>query len=195
MIAFNKYYNHFNVVSTFLIVASLILLVFKGLNFGIDFKGGTLIELRSTDTKISVSSLRDKFSQMNLGDVSVKKFGNDTDYLIKFENKETKLVKYVSSGELFLTEGNGLTLTKGLYFILAFVSAIRFPYISKSLALIFEPYLTFGIKLCNAGLETWFRWIKPYWFSAKARALVKVKPCRSIAANSDLIKISWYLLK
>ena len=43
MIAFNKYYNHFNVVSTFLIVASLILLVFKGLNFGIDFKGGTLI--------------------------------------------------------------------------------------------------------------------------------------------------------
>ena len=90
MIAFNKYYNHFNVVSTFLIVASLILLVFKGLNFGIDFKGGTLIELRSTDTKISVSSLRDKFSQMNLGDVSVKKFGNDTDYLIKFENKDNK---------------------------------------------------------------------------------------------------------
>ena len=90
MIAFNKYYNHFNVVSTFLIVASLLLLVFKGLNFGIDFKGGTLIELRSTDTKISVSSLRDKFSQMNLGDVSVKKFGNDTDYLIKFENKDNK---------------------------------------------------------------------------------------------------------
>jgi preprotein translocase subunit SecF len=73
-----------------LIVVSLILLVFKGLNFGIDFKGGTLIELRSTDTKISVSSLRDKFSQMNLGDVSVKKFGNDTDYLIKFENKDNK---------------------------------------------------------------------------------------------------------
>ena len=90
MIAFNKYYNHFNVVSTILIVVSLILLIFKGLNFGIDFKGGTLIELRSSDTKISVSSLRDKFSQMNLGDVSVKKFGNDRDYLIKFENKDNK---------------------------------------------------------------------------------------------------------
>ena len=60
MIAFNKYYNHFNIVSTFLIVVSLVLLIFKGLNFGIDFKGGTLIELRSTDTKINVSSLRDK---------------------------------------------------------------------------------------------------------------------------------------
>ena len=90
MIAFNKYYNHFNVVSTFLVAVSLILLIFKGLNFGIDFKGGTLIELRSSDKKINVSSLRDKFSQMNLGDVSVKKFGNDRDYLIKFENKDNK---------------------------------------------------------------------------------------------------------
>ena len=90
MIAFNKYYNHFNLISSMLIVVSLILLIFKGLNFGIDFKGGTLIELRSSDTKISVTSLRDKFSQMNLGDVSVKKFGNDIDYLIKFENKDKK---------------------------------------------------------------------------------------------------------
>ena len=90
MIAFNKFYNHFNIVSTLLITVSLILLIFKGLNFGIDFKGGTLIELRSTDTKINVTTLRDKFSQMNLGDISVKKFGNNTDYLIKFENKDNK---------------------------------------------------------------------------------------------------------
>jgi len=90
MISFNKYYNHFNLISTFLIVVSLALLIVKGLNFGIDFKGGTLIELRSSDTKINVTSLRDKFSQMNLGDISVKKFGNDTDYLIKFENKDNK---------------------------------------------------------------------------------------------------------
>ena len=90
MIAFNKYYNNFNFLSGILIIGSLILLVFKGLNFGIDFKGGTLIELRSSDDKINVSSLRDKFSQMNLGDVSVKKFGNDTDYLVKFENKDNK---------------------------------------------------------------------------------------------------------
>ena len=92
MISFNKFYNHFNIVSTLLITISLILLIFKGLNFGIDFKGGTLIELRSTDSKINVSSLRDKFSQMNLGDISVKKFGNDTDYLIKFEINDNKNV-------------------------------------------------------------------------------------------------------
>ena len=87
MISFNKFYNLFNILSSILIVVSLILLIFKGLNFGIDFKGGTLIELRSTDTRINVSSLRDNLNQMDLGDVSVKKFGNDQDYLIKFENE------------------------------------------------------------------------------------------------------------
>ena len=90
MIAFNKYYNHFNLLSSVLIVASLLLLIFKGLNYGIDFKGGTLIELRASDSKINVSSLRDRFNQMDLGEVSVKKFGNDTDFLVKFENKDNK---------------------------------------------------------------------------------------------------------
>ena len=92
MIAFNKYYNKFNILSVSLVIISLLLLTFKGLNFGIDFKGGTLIELRSTDSKINVSSLRDNLSQMNLGDVSVKNFGNENDFLIKFENNENKNV-------------------------------------------------------------------------------------------------------
>ncbi len=90
MIRFNRFYKQFNIISTLLIVCSLILLIFKGLNFGIDFKGGTLIELRSSDNKVNVSSLRDNLNQMNLGDVSVKKFGSDQDYLIKFEKKDNK---------------------------------------------------------------------------------------------------------
>ncbi|MDC3257619.1 protein translocase subunit SecF [Candidatus Pelagibacter sp.] len=90
MIRFNRFYNQFNILSSLLIIASLMLLIFKGLNFGIDFKGGTLIELRSMDAKINVSTLRDNLKQMNLGDVSVKKFGNDKDYLVKFENKDKR---------------------------------------------------------------------------------------------------------
>ena len=90
MIAFNKYYNKFNILSISLVVISLFLLIFKGLNFGIDFKGGTLIELRSSDTKVNISSLRDNLNQMNLGDVSVKNFGNESDFLIKFENDDNK---------------------------------------------------------------------------------------------------------
>jgi preprotein translocase subunit SecF len=87
MIKFNKFYTHFNIISLMLVILSLGLLIFKGLNYGIDFKGGTLIELRSSDNNINVSNLRDNLNQMDLGDVSVKKFGNDQDYLIKFENK------------------------------------------------------------------------------------------------------------
>ncbi len=90
MIPFNKFYNKFSVISGILVLISLLLLIFKGLNFGVDFKGGTLIELRSSDAKITVISLRDSFSQMNLGNITVKKFGNDEDFLIKFENKDNK---------------------------------------------------------------------------------------------------------
>jgi len=90
MIAFNKYYDKFNILSITLVIVSLLLLTFKGLNFGIDFKGGTLIELRSSDNKINVSSLRENLNTMNLGDVSVKNFGNELDFLIKFENNTNK---------------------------------------------------------------------------------------------------------
>jgi preprotein translocase subunit SecF len=92
MIAFNKYYNKFNILSLLLVIISLLFLTIKGLNFGIDFKGGTLIELRSSDNKINVSSLRENLSQMNIGDVSVKNFGNEMDYLIKFEINNNKNV-------------------------------------------------------------------------------------------------------
>ena len=90
MIPFNKYYSQFNLLSISLVTISLLFLIFKGLNFGIDFKGGTLIELRASDAKIQVSSLRDNLNQMNLGDVSVKNFGNENDFLIKFENNKNK---------------------------------------------------------------------------------------------------------
>ena len=92
MIAFNRYYNQFNFLSITLVLVSLLLISFKGLNFGIDFKGGTLIELRANNDKINVSTLRDNLNQMNLGDVSVKNFGNSSDFLIKFENNTNKNV-------------------------------------------------------------------------------------------------------
>jgi preprotein translocase subunit SecF len=89
MINFNKFYKLFNLISLSLVVASVLLLFFKGLNFGVDFKGGTLIELRSSDKNINVTSLRESFNKMNLGDFNVKKFGNENDFLIKIEKKDT----------------------------------------------------------------------------------------------------------
>ena len=44
-ISFNKFYKSFNILSIVLIITSLILLAFKGLNYGVDFKGGTLLSL------------------------------------------------------------------------------------------------------------------------------------------------------
>jgi preprotein translocase subunit SecF len=112
MIAFNKYYNQFNIISITLVVISLFFLIFKGLNFGIDFKGGTLIELRSSDSKITVSSLRDNLSQMNLGDVSVKNFGNETDFLIKFEINNNKNVINEIKINLEKSFGNNFTFRR-----------------------------------------------------------------------------------
>jgi preprotein translocase subunit SecF len=89
MINFNKFYKLFNLISLSLVIISILLLFFKGLNFGVDFKGGTLIELRSSDKNINVTSLRQSFSKMNLGDFNVKKFGNENDFLIKIEKKDT----------------------------------------------------------------------------------------------------------
>ena len=89
MINFNRFYKLFNLISISLVIFSVLLLFFKGLNFGVDFKGGTLIELRSEDKKINTTSLRNAFSNMNLGDISVKKFGNENDFLIKIEKKDT----------------------------------------------------------------------------------------------------------
>ena len=76
-----------NLTSLFLVLASLILIFFKGLNFGIDFKGGTLIELRVDSKIIGIADIRSSFSNINLGDLNVKQFGKEGDYLIKFEKK------------------------------------------------------------------------------------------------------------
>ena len=86
-IAFNKFYKLFNLVSISLIIISILLLFFKGLNYGVDFKGGTLIELRANDSQINIFKLRQSLLNMNLGDVNVKQFGNQNDYLVKIEKK------------------------------------------------------------------------------------------------------------
>ena len=76
-----------NIFSIAFFTLSIFFIAFKGLNYGIDFKGGTLIELR-TEKTIKASSIRDSLASMNLGDVNVKRFGKDGDYLIKVEQKE-----------------------------------------------------------------------------------------------------------
>ena len=82
---FSSKFKQANFLSIAIFIISIILIAFKGLNYGIDFKGGTLIELRSNNTE--ASSIRDVLKNMQLGDVNVKKFGKDGDFLIKVEQK------------------------------------------------------------------------------------------------------------
>ena len=96
-ILFNKYYKSFNIISVIIIIISLLLLVFKGLNFGVDFKGGTLIEIRTSQENITISKIRDSFNQMNLGDVSVKQFGNKNDFIVKFEKQNSNNPDFIKN--------------------------------------------------------------------------------------------------
>jgi preprotein translocase subunit SecF len=106
-ISFNIFYKSFNIFSFILIIISLFLLVIKGLNYGVDFKGGTLIELRTSDKQITISKLRQSLLNMNLGDVSVKEFGNENDFLIKFEKKKDSKNNFIEEIKNDLTKSIG----------------------------------------------------------------------------------------
>jgi preprotein translocase SecF subunit len=83
---FSSKFRLANIFSLILFATSVLFILFKGLNYGIDFKGGTLIELRASNT--GASEIRDVLNKMDLGDVNVKNFGKKDDYLIKVEQKE-----------------------------------------------------------------------------------------------------------
>ena len=85
---FNQYYNLSNIISLILFIISIFFLTFKGLNYGVDFKGGTLIELRSDNTNYKTEDIRGAFNKLNLDDLSVKKFGAEGDYVIKFKRSD-----------------------------------------------------------------------------------------------------------
>ena len=167
---FNKFYKPFTAISAVLVIISVLLLGIKGLNLGIDFKGGTLIELRAIDKQINISSLRNSFSKMNLGDVAIKNFGNDKDFLIKFEKKgdnksliqniKKKLDAYLGTGyEIRRVENVGPKVSNellkgGLIAIAASLGAmlfyiwIRFEWqfsIGAILALFHDVLITMGI--------------------------------------------------
>tara|TARA_B100000767_G_scaffold94773_1_gene91149 strand:- start:6 stop:908 length:903 start_codon:yes stop_codon:yes gene_type:complete len=92
--SFSSKFRLANIFSLILFLSSILFILFKGLNYGIDFKGGTLIELRANS--IDVSEIRSELNNMNLGDVNVKKFGQEGDFLIKVEQKENDENKIIS---------------------------------------------------------------------------------------------------
>jgi len=96
-IKFSYFYRKLNILSSIFIILSIIILIFKGLNLGVDFKGGTLIELRTENPNINIAEIRQSFLKMNLGDITVKKFGKENDYLVKIEITKTDDENFIKS--------------------------------------------------------------------------------------------------
>ena len=94
---FSSLFKKANVFSIVVFLLSILLISFKGLNFGIDFKGGTLIELRVDNSSIRIGQIRDSLTNLNLGDINVKEFGKKGDYLIKIEKSENQDKNFISN--------------------------------------------------------------------------------------------------
>ncbi len=72
-------------LSLIFIIASIFLLFSRGLNFGIDFNGGTLIEVQKISGNADVSEMRARLGQLDLGNIQLQEFGKKTDLLIRVE--------------------------------------------------------------------------------------------------------------
>jgi len=70
--------------SALLSLIAVALFIFKGMNFGIDFAGGTVIELRAKGGIAEIGALRALGEKLNLGEIEVQGFGNPADATLRF---------------------------------------------------------------------------------------------------------------
>jgi len=166
-IQFLKYKKITLSISIIFCLISFFSLFINGLNFGIDFKGGSLIEVKS-DQSINISNVRSRLSLLNLGDVQIQNFGSDKNILVRVEassseNNSTVLSRITnelqSFGEIQRTEVVGPKISSELIQkgILAIISAVglmlfyiwvRFEWqfsLGAVLALIHDVIITIGI--------------------------------------------------
>ena len=95
-INFSKFFNIANILSVLAVFISILFLFFKGLNYGVDFKGGTLLEIRIENKNIQIQDIRASLNMPELGDVNVKQFGAEGDFLIKFEKNANENEKFIT---------------------------------------------------------------------------------------------------
>ncbi|MDX1541422.1 MAG: protein translocase subunit SecF [Geminicoccaceae bacterium] len=86
-IRFLRWRNVAYVVSGIAVLLSLILLPIRGLNYGIDFQGGTLIEVRMPGDAADIATMRTALGGLGLGEVALQEFGQPTDVLIRIERQ------------------------------------------------------------------------------------------------------------
>jgi len=100
--------NIFTGVSGVAIVLSVLLLGVIGINYGIDFTGGTLVQVQFKEVK-PIGQVRSAVSALSLGDTVVQNFGSDREFLIRLEKSlgSTQGVGEKVSGAMAKTFGKG----------------------------------------------------------------------------------------
>lgn len=167
-------YKYFIISSIILSVISVILIFAKGVNKGIDFAGGILIEIRSEE-QISLENLRNILDEINIGEVSLQNIGADNDVMIrvggkdvdeKIQMKKISLIKEVISENFDKIEyrrvdfvgpiiGKELIKSSVIALFCSFIAIllyiwIRFNYrfgFGALLALVHDVLLTFGLLI------------------------------------------------
>jgi SecD/SecF fusion protein len=87
-ISFMKMRKYAFTLSAALSVATVALFMAKGLNYGVDFLGGSIIEIQAKGDTADAADVRARLSELNLGDVQVQEFGSTRDLLIRLESQE-----------------------------------------------------------------------------------------------------------
>ena len=82
---FLKYKKFFVYFSTVMTIGCLLLIIIKGFNYGVDFKGGTVIEI-GTEKNIHVEEIRSSISKLNINNYTVKEFGAQNNFEISMES-------------------------------------------------------------------------------------------------------------
>ena len=111
-IPFLSFFKTAALFSAILILSSVGLFFAKGLNLGIDFKGGILIEARSSEA-VDLSATRSQLSQLKLGDISIQTFGADTDILVRLQRQEGDEAEQMAAIEAVTSAlGEGYTIRR-----------------------------------------------------------------------------------
>ena len=75
-------------ISAFMSVAALVLFMTLNMNLGIDFKGGSIIEVQSRSGTADIADIRSRLSELNLGEVQVQEFGDPSEVLIRVQAQD-----------------------------------------------------------------------------------------------------------
>ena len=99
-------------LSVIFIFFSIVLISFKGLNLGIDFRGGTLIEIKTNNSNIA--ELR-KILNPEFNDVSLQEFGDSNTIIIRLQNdSNSESMTTINQVKILIADKNAvLTLSKG----------------------------------------------------------------------------------